>query len=149
VNEYQEVATEVSFRHGQGVRSFLKYTREIYQEIDDANVLEAGVEKIRTDRLSGYISGVYRKDSDGQDLRGLRAHGSWLFNRYFQAGVGADLDVLQRRIEETDESTSSRVWVDATATLSKKINVQAKVERAESDLWDEYYRGRVRLNILF
>ena len=149
VNEYQEVATEVSFRHGQGVRSFLKYTREIYQELSDANVVEAGVEKIRTDRLSGYLSGVYRNDSDGQDLRGVRAHGSWLFNRYFQAGVGADLDVLQRRVEETDESTSSRVWVDATATLSKKINVQAKVERAESDLWDEYYRGRVRLNILF
>ena len=149
VNEYQEVATELSFRHGQGVRSFLKYTREIYQEIDDANVLEAGVEKIRTDRLSGYLSGVYRKDSDGQDLRGVRAHGSWFFNRYFQAGIGADLDVLQRRIEETDESTSSRVWVDATATMTKKINIEAKVERAESDLWDEYYRGRVRLNILF
>lgn len=149
VDEYQEIATELSFRHGEGVRSFLKYTREIYQELDDANVFEAGVEKIRTDRLSGYLSGVYRNDSDGQDLRGIRAHGSWLFNRYLTAGVGADLDVLQRRIEETDESTSSRVWVDATATISKKINVEAKVERAESDLWDEYYRGRVRLNILF
>jgi hypothetical protein len=149
VNEYQEVATELSFRHGQGVRSFLKYTREIYQELDDANVFEAGVEKIRTDRLSGYLSGVYRNDSDGQDLRGVRAHGSWLFNRYFRAGIGADLDVLQRRIEENDESTSSRVWVDATATFTKKINVEAKVERAQSDLWDEYYRGRVRLNILF
>jgi hypothetical protein len=149
VNEYQEVATELSFRHGQGVRSFLKYTREIYQELNDANVVEAGVEKIRTDRFSGYLSGVYRNDSDGQDLRGVRAHGAWFFNRYFQAGVGADLDVLQRRIEETDESTSSRVWVDATTTITKKINVETKVERAESELWNDYYRGRVRLNILF
>ena len=90
-----------------------------------------------------------REGNDGQDLRGVRAHASWLFNRYLQAGLGADLDVLQRRIEETDESTSSRVWVDATATITKKINVEAKVERAESDLWDEYYKGRVRLNILF
>ena len=149
VNEYQEVATELSFRHGQGVRSFVKYTREIYQELDDANVLEGGVEKIRTDRLSYYLAGVLRESDDGQDLRGVRAHGSWLFNRYLRAGVGADLDVLQRRIEETDESTSSRVWVDATATFTKKINVEAKVERAQSALWDEYYRGRVRLNILF
>ena len=149
VDEYQEVATELSFRHGQGVRSFVKYTREIYQDFSDANVLEGGVEKIRTDRLSYYLSGVLREDDDGQDLRGVRAHGSWLFNRYFRAGIGADLDVLERRIEETDETSSSRVWVDATATINKKINVEAKVERAESALWDEYYRGRVRLNILF
>ena len=149
VDEYQEVATELTFRHGQGVRSFVKYTREIYQDFSDANVLEGGVEKIRTDRLSYYLAGVLREGNDGQDLRGVRAHGSWLFNRYFRAGIGADLDVLERRIEETDETSSSRVWVDATATISKKINVEAKVERAESDLWDEYYRGRVRLNILF
>lgn len=149
VNEYQEIATELDFHHGQGVRSFLKYTREIYQELDDSNVLEAGVEKIRTDRFSGYLSTVLREGNDGQDLRGIKAHVAWLFNRYLQAGAGADLNVLERRIEETDESTSSRIWVDATAYVTKKINVEAKVERAESALWDNYYQGRVRLNILF
>jgi hypothetical protein len=41
------------------------------------------------------------------------------------------------------------VWVDGTAYVTRTVNVQAKVERIESDLWDEYYRGRVRLNILF
>lgn len=149
VDEYRELATEIDIHHGEGLRSFVKHTREIYEELADADVFEAGVEKIRTDRFSGYLSGVYRNDADGQDLRGLRVHGGWLFSRYLQAGIGADLDVLQRRIEENDESTSSRVWVDATAFVTKKINVEAKVERAESDLWDENYRGRVRLNILF
>lgn len=149
VDEYQEVATELDFHHGNGIRSFAKHTREIYDDQADADVVEAGVEKIRTDRFSGYLAGIYRSDRDGQNLRGVKAHGSWLFNRYLQAGVGADLNVLERRIEENDESTSSRVWVDATATVNKKINIEAKVERAESDLWDEYYRGRVRLNILF
>jgi hypothetical protein len=36
-----------------------------------------------------------------------------------------------------------------TAYLTKKINVQAKVERIESDAWQESYQGRVRLNIKF
>ncbi|MDZ4185603.1 MAG: hypothetical protein U1D97_11570, partial [Desulfuromonadales bacterium] len=68
VDEYQEVATELTFRHGQGVRSFVKYTREIYQDFSDANVLEGGVEKIRTDRLAYYLAGVLREGNDGQDL---------------------------------------------------------------------------------
>ncbi len=51
--------------------------------------------------------------------------------------------------EDDDETTNSRIWVDGTVTINRKINVQAKVERVESDLWDEYYRGRVRLNIRF
>jgi hypothetical protein len=33
--------------------------------------------------------------------------------------------------------------------ITKAINVQAKVERIESDLWDYYNRGRIRLNVLF
>jgi hypothetical protein len=57
--------------------------------------------------------------------------------------------VIERRLEDDDETTSSRVWVDGTAYVNRTVNVQAKVERIESDLWDEYYRGRVRLNILF
>jgi len=56
---------------------------------------------------------------------------------------------MERRLEEDDETTNSRLWADATVHVNKKVNVQGKVERVESDLWDEYYRGRVRLNILF
>lgn len=149
VDEYREVASELSFHHGLGLRSFIKYTREFYEDLADANVGEVGVEKIRTDRFAGYLAGVWRSDADGQDLRGVRAAASYLLNRYIQAGVGADLDVLERRIEEEDDSTSTRVWADVTGYITKTINVEAKVERAKSELWDEYTRGRVRLNILF
>lgn len=149
VDEYREIQAELSLSHGNGVRSFVQYTRELYEEVDDADVLEAGVEKIRTDRFSGYLSGIMRNDDDGQNLYGVKVRGAFLVNPRLQVGAGAHVDVLERRIEEEDESTSSRLWIDATAYCTKKINVEAKIERAESDLWDEYYRGRVRLNILF
>ncbi|MBE0599630.1 MAG: hypothetical protein IH614_20510, partial [Desulfuromonadales bacterium] len=116
----------------------------------DANVFEAGVEKMRTARFSGYLVGTFRDDDDGQDLKGVKVRAAYLFGQSLEAGVGAHIDVLERRLDDDDdETTSSRVWADATYYLSKTVNVQGKVERVESDLWNEYYRGRVRLNIYF
>jgi hypothetical protein len=149
VDEYQELSAELGYNIDAGLRAFLRYARELYQSVDDANVYEAGVEKIRTDRFTGYLTGIIRDDEDGQDLNGFKVYASYLFSPYFDAGLGAHVDVLERRIEDDDETTSSRLWADATAYITKKVNVQGKVERVESDLWDEYYRGRVRLNILF
>jgi hypothetical protein len=149
VNEYEELMAELSYRIDVGLRAFGRYSRELYEETDDANVFEVGIEKIRTQRFSGYLVGTVRDDSDGQDLYGVKVHAAWLLSKYFEAGVGAHVDVIERRLEDDDETTSSRVWVDGTAYVTRTVNVQAKVERIESDLWDEYYRGRVRLNILF
>lgn len=150
VNEYQEIFVEADYRLGHGLRSFINYTREIYQEDTDADVIEAGIEKIRTGRYSGYLSGIWRSDPDGQDLAGFKIYGSAVICRYFQCGAGLNLDVLERYIDDNeDDTTSSRAWVDGTVTISRTINVQAKLERVESDLWDEYYRGRVRLNVRF
>lgn len=150
VSEYQEASAEFNYRLDDGLRTFGRYAQEMYEEVDDANVFEAGVEKIRTDRFSGYLIFVLRHDPDGQDLRGAKARAAYRFNKYLQAGIGAHVDVLERRIAEADdETTSSRVWADATAYFSRKVNVEAKIERGESDLWDHFYRGRVRLNILF
>ncbi len=149
VAEYEEVMTELSYNIDTGLRAFARYTRELYEDFEDANVYEAGIEKIRTARLSGYLSGIVRDDGDGQDLNGVKAYGAYLFGEKFQAGLGAHVDVIERRLDDEDETTSSRIWADGTAFLTKAVNVQLKVERVESDLWDEYYRGRVRLNYLF
>ena len=151
VEEYQELMTELDYNIRTGLRAFISYTREMYEEVDDANVYEVGVEKIRTKRCSGYLTGIIRDHGEGgQDLMGFKVRVAYLFNKYVEAGVGVHVDVLERRIDENDdESTSSRYWVYGTGYITKKVNVQVKVERVESDLWDEYYQGRVRFNILF
>ena len=155
VDEYEELLAELNYNIARGWRAFGRYTREMYQEFSDANVFEAGIQKLRTDRFSGYLSGVYRSDSDGQDLRGFKARAAYLFTKQFQAGAGVEVDVLDRQINyfdidsTSDETTSKRFWADATVYVTPAVNVQAKVERIESDLWDYYHRGRIRLNVLF
>lgn len=149
VDEYQEVQGELGFTIIRGLRAYGLYTREIYQDFADANVYEVGLEKLRTGRCSGYLSGVFRDDGEGQDLRGLKARAAYLLHSKFEAGVGLHVDVLERDPEEEDDTTAKRYWADLTAHLTRKINVQAKLERVESGLWDDYHRGRVRLNVLF
>jgi len=148
-DEYEEVLAEFTYKLGPGLRSFARYTRELYLEVDDANVFEAGVEKIRTRHFSGYLTAMYRDDDEGQDLKGFKIRGAYYFNKKLEAGLGLHLDVLERRLEETDETTSRRYWADVTAHLNKTVSVQAKIENVESDLWDRYTRGRLRLNVSF
>lgn len=157
VDEYQELMGEVNYNINldKGWRSFVRLTREIYTDDADANVFQAGVEKLRTEKYSGYLTGVYRDDKDGHDLKGFKLYVASRFTNALQAGVGVDVDVLERSINffdensSTDETTNSRYWVDGTWYINDKMNLQAKVERIESDLWDHYNRGRVRLNVTF
>ena len=152
VDEYEEIMGEYTYNFAPGLRAFGRITHEMYEDYDDANVFEAGVEKIRTDRFSGYLTGVYRDDEDGQDLKGFKARAAYMFNRYLHAGVGANVDVLDRRIDlenDEDETTSDLFWAYASINFNKRMNLQLKLERASSDLWDEYYRGRARFNISF
>lgn len=153
VDEYQQALGELDYSFRPGWQAFFRYTREIYQELDDANVFEAGVEKLRTGRFAGYLSGVFRDDD--QDLKGFKTHASYKFTRRLEAGLGLELDVLARRIDyfnlddEPNDTTSGRLWADMTLYLTPKITVQAKVERIKSDLWDYYDDGRVVLNYYF
>lgn len=149
VAEYQEVMGEVEYRIKKGLRSYLRLTHEFYQEYADADVVDFGLETVGIETLRWYAAGVVRLDDDGQNLYGVKGHVSYRFRSDLTAGIGAHVDVLERRLEEEKETTSSRVWIDGSYDYSKKIQLQAKVERIESDLWDEYYRGRVRLNIRF
>ena len=152
VYEYREAMAEFTYNIALGLRAFGRYTREFYEEYDDADVFEAGIEKIRTARFAGYLAGVYRNDEDGHDLKGFKARAAWMFNKMIQAGIGANVDVLDRRVDldnDEDETTSHLVWIDTTLFLNDRMNLQLKLERAESGLWDEYYRGRVRFNMSF
>lgn len=158
VDEYEEIMAEVTYNIGNldnGWRSFARITREMYTDFADANVFELGIEKLRTDTYFGYLTGVYRDDRDGQDLHGFKLYLAGRFTEALQAGAGIDLDVLERTINYfdensgTDDTTNSRYWIDGTWFINDRMNLQAKIERINSDFWDHYNRGRVRLNVTF
>ncbi len=150
VDEYQELFFETEKRLAYGLRGFINYTRELYETGADADVVEAGIEKVRNKRFSGYFSTTWRNDPDGQDLTGFKIYSAAQVTPKLQLGVGVNVDVLERYLDDDeDETTSSRAWVDSTYRFNRKFDLQAKLERVESDLWDEYLRGRVRLNVRF
>ena len=155
VDEYEEIMGEVNYTIGNGWRTFGRYTREMYVDFSDANVIEVGIEKRRTEVYSGYLTAVYRGDKDGQDLRGFKFYMAGRLMQQLQAGAGVEVDVLERQLNyfdddsTTDDTTSSRYWADATWFITNRMELQAKVERIESDLWDYYNRGRIRLNVTF
>jgi hypothetical protein len=156
VEDYEEVYAEVTWTMQPGLQSFARYWREIYDEFDDANVFEIGVEKFRTGKFSGYISGIIREDDDGQDMKGFKTRAAYRFMPEFEGGIGAELNVLDREIayfdtDDTDqgETTNTRLWIYGVYDFTKKLSLEAKFERVESDLWDYYNRGRIRLNLLF
>lgn len=150
VDEYKEAMGEMRYRLDQGLYGFLRYQYEMYEETANATVVEAGLEKIRTGDFSGYVSGVLRNDRDGQDLKGVKVHGAYMFTKALQCGLGADIDVFERRLDDSaDETTSTRYWADASYDFTRKVGLQVKAERVSSQLWNDYYRGRVRLNVSF
>lgn len=150
VDEYEEVMGELRYRFDQGLYGFLRYQNEMYEEAANATVVEAGFEKIRTGDFSGYLSGVLRNDKNGQDLKGIKVHGAYMFTKALQCGLGADINVFERRLDENDdETTSTRYWADVSYDFTRKLGLQVKAEKVSSQLWDDYYRGRVRLNVSF
>jgi hypothetical protein len=156
VDEYREISGEFDYTLGLGVDAFLRYTHEIYQEIPDANVFEAGIEKIGMGHFSGYLSGVYRDDPGGQDLKGFKAHVGYLFNEKFHAGAGVQWNVLQRRLNTYEDPTfnsgdtmTTTMWLDSAVYFTKKTNFQLRVERDESVIAENSYAGEARLNIFF
>lgn len=156
VDEYEEFTAEATWVLSRELKAFARYTKEFYVDFDDADVLEVGLEKLLRDKFSGYLTGVVRNDDDGQSLYGVKARGGYRFTATLEAGAGAEIDVLEREIayfhtddSDQDETTNTRLWLFCNYEINDKINLQGKVERIESDLWDYYYRGRLRLNIIF
>jgi hypothetical protein len=149
VSEYEELSGEAVVRLAPGLRLLARYAREMYEEFEDADVYELGVEKIRTARWSGYIFGTLRDDHDGQDLKGIKASASLQVLEKLSVGAGAHFDVLERDDAEDDDTTAKRYWIDGRYAFTNRIGCELKVERVESALWDYYNRGRVRVNVRF
>ncbi len=151
VDQYEEAQAEFTYNFGDGYRALARYTIEFYEKDDDASVYEAGVDKLSTGRWYGYALGTWRIDPDGQGLYGVKLLYGDRHYRYFQPGVGVHLDVLERRREDNsdDETTSSRVWIFARSDLTDTVSLEAKLERSESDLYDQYYSGRIKATYRF
>lgn len=147
--QYQEVMAEINYFIIPELKAYFRYTREMYPEFTDANVYEFGLSMIQRKDFSGYLAGIIRLAKEGQDLTGAKVRFAYWFNEYMQAGVGVHIDVFERRIEESDDTTSHRLWVDFNVFPTKSVSVQAIFELVDSALWKKYTRTGIRLNVRF
>ncbi len=147
--QYQEVKAELDYFILPELKAYFRFTWEMYPEFADANVYEFGVDMVQRKSFSGYLAGTVRSTKEGQDLTGAKVRFAYWFNEYMQTGIGVHIDVFERRIEESDDTTSHRLWVDFSVFPTKSISVQAIFELVESALWKRYTRTHVRLNVRF
>lgn len=147
--QYQEVTAELDYFIIPELKAYFRYTREMYPEFTDANVYEFGLSMIQRKDFSGYLAGIIRLAKEGQDLTGAKVRFAYWFNEHMQAGVGVHIDVFERRIEESDDTTSHRLWVDFSVFPTKSVSVQAIFELVDSALWKRYTRTGIRLNVRF
>jgi hypothetical protein len=147
--QYQAVTVELGYFILPELKAYFRFTREMYPEFADANVFEFGVNMIQHKNFSGYLAGTVRSTKEGQDLAGAKVRFAYWFTEYMQTGVGVHVDVFERRIEESDDTTSHRLWVDFSVFPTKSVNVQAILELVDSALWKRYTRTYIRLNVRF
>ncbi|MGA1862320.1 hypothetical protein OWM07_05510 [Deferribacter thermophilus] len=149
VDEYEEFYTELTYNFTDSIHTYFTYTREFYEEYSDANVYEIGIEKLRTNKFKGYAALTYRDDEDGGDLKGVKLFGSYFFHRYADVGAGIHYDIVERSLEDYDDTTSKRYWIVVTSYFTKKIYTDVKLERIESARYDYYDSAKFKLNIIF
>jgi len=149
VEEYEELFTRLRYKLDNGIYTYASFTNEYYDEYPDAYVYELGINKIRTDKFQGYLTGVYRDDSGDENRVGIKSYMSYFFHRYAVTGIGLNYDVLEKSQDDADDTTYERVWVDVTSYLNKSINLEFKVERVASNLYDDYFTGTARINYSF
>lgn len=148
VDEYKEASFSADYRLNRSWTLFGSYTREIYESLDDSNVVEAGCELRKPGGYGGYVSGVYR--SGEEDLRGLKVDYRMPAPFDIRMDFGAEYNVYNRIDDDNDDDTSAkRYWVEGRKDLRDDLTLRAKLERVESIVYDYYNRGRISLRYRF
>lgn len=148
VDEYREASLKGDYRLDGGWSIFGGYTRELYKEIDDADVAELGIELRRAKALRGYLSGVLR--TGDEDLSGVKAAVGGPVGWGIDGEVGAEYDVYSRTDDpEGTDVSAKRYWVQARRDLGAAWTLAGKAERIESVRYDYYNRGRLSLTYRF
>lgn len=148
VDEYREASLKADYRIGREWLAFAGYTREMYREIGDADVGEAGIELRRPAALHGYVSGVWR--TGDRDLSGVKASLGGPVFLGIDGDAGIEYDVYSRVGDGSDsDTTAKRYWVEARRPFSGGLTLAGRVERVESIVYDYYNRGRLSLAYRF
>ncbi len=154
VDKYQEYLVRAEYTLKAPVTLFVSYTRQVYDEADDANVYTIGARTNPTKDLSVTASFNYRDgysgfdgftyESDGK-LYGFEIYGDYRLRKELLVSGGVQYDTYNRP-ELNGYNDATRYWLGGKWFANKNISVSARMELDVNPNFDHRTLGRVSLD---
>jgi hypothetical protein len=154
VDYYQEYLIRIDYTLKAPVTLFTSYTRQVYQEADNANVYTVGASSTPTKNLAVTASFNYRNGysgfngftgaSDGH-LYGFEVYGNYMLRKELAVAGGVQFDTYHRP-EVNGNNDATRYWIGGRWIASKNISVNARMELDQNPNFDHRTLGRVTLD---
>jgi hypothetical protein len=154
VDNYQEYLIRIEYTLKAPVTLFTSYSRQVYQEADDANVVSVGARTTPIRDLAVTASFNYRNGysgfngftgaSDGH-LYGFEVYGSYNLGKELAVAGGVQFDTYHRP-EFNGNDDATRYWIGGRWIATRNITVNARMELDQNPNFEHRTLGRVTLD---
>lgn len=154
VDRYREYLVRAEYSVSEPLTVFASYTRQEYQEGDNANVYSIGARVYPLKDLTLTGSFNYRKGYSGFDgstgntdgkLYGFEAYGDYKILKQLIVFAGVQYDTYNR--PEVDANNyATRYWGGGRWIVNKNVSVSARLENNVNDNFEHRTLGRVTLD---
>jgi len=154
VDRYREYLVRAEYSFEFPVTAYASYTRQVYQEADDADVYTIGarvypVENLTLDGAFNYRMGYSGFDASTLEqkgkLVGYEFNGTYRFRKELAVFVGLQYDTYNRP-EINGNNYATRYWAGGQWIATKNLSVTARVENNTNENFDHRTLGRVTLD---
>ena len=154
VDKYREYLARVEYSVSEPLTVFASYSRQEYDEGDDANVYSVGARVYPLTSLTLNGSFNYRKGYSGFDgvtgdadgtLYGFEAYGDYKVLKHVAVFAGVQYDTY-RRPELDGDNYATRYWGGGRWNIGKDVSVSARFENNVNENFEHRTLGRVTLD---
>jgi len=146
VAEYTEARLALEHRFSRWVTVYGSFSREMYDEGDDNNVVEAGALMRRNGNLSAYSSVIYISGED--DMLGGNLGGRYYLSDKTEIGLGVAYDKYER-YDMTNSEEASLYYAEGKYYFNDSLYGVARVETRRSERSDDEVLGLFKVSYAF
>ncbi|SPQ01156.1 conserved exported hypothetical protein [Candidatus Sulfobium mesophilum] len=155
VDKFQEYLIRFEYALAQPVTLVAGYSRQTYDEGDNADVFTLGAKIYPTDNLSLYAAYDYREGFTGYNgftkqvkgrLSGFEANADYKFSKKLMFFAGLQYDSYNRPENITDTNFAQRYWIGGRWIATKQLSVTARIEENSNENFNHRALGRVALD---
>ena len=144
VDPYREYLLQAEYSLEAPVTLFASYTKQTYEDDDDADLYSAGASVYPTGNLTLKVSIDRRTGFGGKDW-GFESSGDYRIKDKFILSAGAEYDNYERP-DEFSENYATRYWLGGRWHFRKDASVTARFEDNINENFDRRPLGRIILD---